>query len=63
MPTSMPGSFLSAETSFDSEAFQIVECDRNHAKATAFNVLFMVWRFETTFEAFQRAGHVALYPA
>jgi hypothetical protein len=35
-------------------AFQIIEVDEHHAKATAFNMLFQLWCKETQPEAFRR---------
>jgi hypothetical protein len=35
-------------------SLHIVDCDENHAKGVAFNMLFMVWRYHTTAAAYRR---------
>ncbi|HSC88379.1 MAG TPA: hypothetical protein VLC09_13950 [Polyangiaceae bacterium] len=37
-------------------AFHLVERDRNHRKAVAFNMLFMIWQQETTYDAMKHAA-------
>lgn len=39
--------------------FRILEIDRDHAKATAFNMLFMVWRYHTLPDAYRKAIRIA----
>ena len=41
------------------QAFELVELDGDHAKATAFNMLFMVWRRRTLAEAYGRGVQIA----
>jgi hypothetical protein len=37
--------------------FEIVDLDADHVKATAFNMLFAVWRFHTRYEPYRRCLH------
>jgi hypothetical protein len=37
--------------------FEIVDIDGDHVKATAFNMLFVVWRFRTNYAPFRRCMH------
>lgn len=37
------------------DPYELVEIDEDHVKATAFNMLFMIWRRRTTSEAYDRA--------
>lgn len=39
--------------------FKLVDADKDHAKATAFNMLFMVWRYETRPGAYRRGIRLA----
>ncbi len=39
---------------------RVVEIDGNHAKGVAFNMLFMIWRLETTYEAMYQASRVVV---
>jgi hypothetical protein len=43
----------------DKDNYELVEIDEDHAKATAFNMLFMIWRCRTTSEAYERATPLA----
>lgn len=38
--------------------FRLIETNENHAMATAFNMLFLVWHKETSFDAMVRAGRL-----
>ncbi len=37
--------------------YEIVDIDRDHVKAAAFNMLFVVWRFRTNYAPFRRCVH------
>jgi hypothetical protein len=41
-------------------ALDVIDCDGDHAKGIAFNMLFLVWRYRTTAAAYRRAIVAAL---
>ena len=48
-----------AESKATSDDFVVVDIDADHVTATAFNMLFVVWRFHTGHAAFRRAVYWA----
>ena len=42
-----------------SDTLEVLEMDRDHATGKAFNMMFMLWRYETTFVAYKRAIELA----
>jgi hypothetical protein len=44
----------------DSRALTLIDCDADHAKGSAFNMLFMVWRHRTDVRAYRRGIVCAL---